>query len=69
MAATPPSTPFPWEGTAERADRFLFAGIIFSGLYALALLPAVPALIGTHPVLLEIFRGSPSRSSPGCPAR
>ena len=58
MAATPPSTPFPWEGTAERADRFLFAGIIFSGLYALALLPAVPALIGTHPVLLEVFRGS-----------
>jgi len=29
-----------------------------SGIYALALLPAVPSLVGTHPVLLEMFRGS-----------
>jgi membrane protein DedA with SNARE-associated domain len=34
------------------------AGIAFSGLYGLLLLPAVPALVGTHPVLLELFRGS-----------
>jgi membrane protein DedA with SNARE-associated domain len=34
------------------------AGIALSGAYALLLLPAVPALVGTHPLLLELFRGS-----------
>jgi membrane-associated protein len=34
------------------------AGIAFSGLYGLLLLPAVPSLVGTHPLLLELFRGS-----------
>lgn len=32
--------------------------IAFSGAYGLLLLPAVPSLVGTHPVLLELFRGS-----------
>jgi membrane-associated protein len=36
----------------------IMAGIAFSGLYWLLLLPAVPSLIGTHPLLLEIVRGS-----------
>jgi len=34
------------------------AAIAFSGLYGLLLLPAVPSLVGTHPLLLELFRGS-----------
>jgi membrane-associated protein len=34
------------------------AGIVFSGAYALLLLPAVPSLVGTHPLALELFRGS-----------
>jgi membrane-associated protein len=34
------------------------AGIAISGLYGLLLLPAVPSLVGTHPLLLELFRGS-----------
>jgi membrane-associated protein len=34
------------------------AGIVFSGAYGLLLLPAVPSLVGTHPLLLELFRGS-----------
>jgi membrane-associated protein len=36
----------------------IMAGIAFSGLYGLLLLPAVPTLVGTHPLLLELFRGS-----------
>jgi membrane-associated protein len=47
-----------WEGRGERADRVLIAGLAVSGLYALALLPAVPALVGSHPLLLELLRGS-----------
>jgi membrane protein DedA with SNARE-associated domain len=50
----------PWEGRAERADLICLAGIAFSGIYGLALLPLVPSLVGTHPLLLEIFRGSMS---------
>src|SRR6476620_3077431 len=34
------------------------AGIAFSGLYWLLLLPATPTLVGTHPLLLELLRGS-----------
>jgi membrane protein DedA with SNARE-associated domain len=34
------------------------AGIAISGLYWLLLLPATPTLVGTHPLLLEIVRGS-----------
>jgi membrane-associated protein len=32
--------------------------IAFSGAYGLLLLPLVPSLVGTHPLLLELFRGS-----------
>jgi membrane protein DedA with SNARE-associated domain len=50
--------PLPWDGRPERADVVLMALIAFSGAYGLLLLPAVPSLVGTHPVLLELFRGS-----------
>lgn len=48
----------PWEGRAQRADRVVMAALIVSGLYSLALLPVAPSLIGSHPLLLEILRGS-----------
>jgi membrane-associated protein len=50
--------PLPWTGEAERADRILIAGIILSGLLPLVLLPAIPALVSSHPALLELVRGS-----------
>lgn len=52
------SRDLPWDGRAERADLICMAGIVISGLYGLLLLPAVPSLVGTHPLLLELFRGS-----------
>jgi membrane-associated protein len=50
----------PWDGRAERADRIVVAGIAFSALYGLLLLPLVPSLVGSHPALLELLRGSMS---------
>lgn len=48
----------PWGQTAGRADKViaLLLGIYFA--YSLALWPLVPALIGSHPLLLEILSGS-----------
>jgi membrane-associated protein len=48
----------PWEGTPRRVDVLCWGGITLSGIYALALLPLVPSLLGTNPVLLEFLRGS-----------
>jgi len=48
----------PWDGRPERADLIILAGITASGLYALILLPLVPSLVGSHPLLLELIRGS-----------
>jgi membrane protein DedA with SNARE-associated domain len=56
--ATPRNAAVPWDGKPERLDVFLLAAISLSGIYALALLPLVPTLIGTHPVALELLRGS-----------
>jgi membrane-associated protein len=56
MSQPRPTTP--WEGRAERADLIIVAGITASGLYALILLPLVPSLVGSHPALLELLRGS-----------
>ncbi len=56
--AVPRQSAVPWDGRPERLDVFLLAGISLSGIYALALLPLVPSLVGTHPVLLELLRGS-----------
>jgi hypothetical protein len=48
----------PWDNRPERADLLIMGGIVASGLYALLLLPLVPTLVGSHPVLLELLRGS-----------
>ena len=53
----------PWEGKARRVDLLCWGGITLSGIYALALLPLVPSLIGTNPVLLELLRGSTTAMS------
>lgn len=50
--------PLPWGGKAQRADKALLGAIGFSGLYYLALLPLVPVLLATHPLLLAVIRGS-----------
>jgi membrane protein DedA with SNARE-associated domain len=50
----------PWQGAARRVDLLCWAGIIASGLWSLALLPLVPSLLGTNPVLLAALRGSTS---------
>jgi membrane protein DedA with SNARE-associated domain len=48
----------PWEGRAQRTDVILLGLIMVSGVYNLALLPLTPSLVGSHPVLLELIRGS-----------
>src|SRR5690242_15088775 len=48
----------PWRGGMERADKLILLGFAVSGLYSLALLPLVPALVASHPELLELVRGS-----------
>lgn len=57
-ASAPGGSGLPWEGRAQRADLVCMAGIVLSGAYALLLLPAVPSLVGTHPLALELLRGS-----------
>jgi membrane-associated protein len=48
----------PWQGRPQRADLIIVSGIVASGIYALVLLPFVPALVGSHPALLELIKGS-----------
>jgi membrane-associated protein len=48
----------PWIGEAQREDKILIGGIVLSGLYYLALLPLVPMLVASHPLLLAVVRGS-----------
>jgi membrane-associated protein len=50
--------PLPWPGRGERADWIILAGIALSALVPLLLLPLVPALVTSHPALLELIRGS-----------
>jgi membrane-associated protein len=57
-AAKPRESAVPWDGRPERLDIFLLGMIMLSGIYNLVLLPATPSLVGTHPVLLELIRGS-----------
>jgi membrane protein DedA with SNARE-associated domain len=62
-AAAPrnPAPQLPWgDRTPERTDRFLIGAFVLSGLYLLALIPLTPVLVGNHPVLLELFKGSMS---------
>lgn len=48
----------PWGETAVRADTAIALLIGLYVAYSLALWPLVPALIGSHPLLLEILSGS-----------
>jgi membrane-associated protein len=57
-ATKPPQPGLPWAGRPQRADLICWFGIALSGLYALALIPIRPLLIGHHPVLLELLTGS-----------
>jgi membrane-associated protein len=50
--------PLPWRGRAERADRIIVALVALSALLQFALWPLVPALVASHPALLELIRGS-----------
>ena len=48
----------PWGETAARADTAIALLIALCVAYSLALWPLVPALIGSHPLLLEVVSGS-----------
>ena len=48
----------PWPGRAERADKTIVAAFALAGIMQLALLPLIPALVASHPALLELIRGS-----------
>ena len=50
--------PTPWGDTAERADTMIAVLLGLYVAYSLALWPLVPALIGSHPLLLEVVGGS-----------
>jgi membrane-associated protein len=50
--------PMPWGEGGGRADTTIALLIALYGAYSLALLPLVPALLGSHPLMLEIISGS-----------
>jgi membrane-associated protein len=50
--------PTPWGHRTGRADTLLALLLGLYAVYSLALWPLVPALIGSHPLLLEIVSGS-----------
>ena len=54
----PRQAQMPWGETAGRADTAIALLIGLYVAYSLALWPLVPALIGSHPLLLEILGGS-----------
>ena len=54
----PGRVPLPWGEGAGRADTTIALLMVAYGAYSLALWPLVPALIGSHPFLLEIIAGS-----------
>lgn len=57
-------------GRPRWADVACVGGIVASGVYYLAVIPAIPSLLGTHPVLLEALSGSlPSQVVAGAFAR
>ena len=49
----------------RRAEIACVTGIAFKTVFALALLPLTPSLLGTDPVLLEALRGSTSALASG----
>jgi len=54
----PRRAPTPWGDSAERADTVLAVLIGLFVAFSFALWPLVPALIGSHPLLLEMLTGS-----------
>jgi membrane protein DedA with SNARE-associated domain len=48
----------PWKGRPAREDKILLAAFAASGIVPLATLLLVPALVSSHPALLELLRGS-----------
>ena len=62
MTTTAPSGDDVTRGAARRrrAEIACVAGIAVKSIFAVALLPLTPSLLGTHPVLLEALRGSTS---------
>src|SRR5947209_8607643 len=62
MSATvPPAGGVPPNRTRRRAAEIACViGIVAKSVFALVLLPTTPALLGTHPVVLEALRGSTS---------
>jgi membrane-associated protein len=56
--AEPRRVPAPWGETAGPADKAIALLLGLYLAYSLALWPLVPALIGSHPLLLEILSGS-----------
>jgi membrane protein DedA with SNARE-associated domain len=60
----------PWEGRPERADLVCAGAILFCVAYSIALIPAIPQLVGRHPVLLSLLSGSvPAQVASGALAR
>lgn len=50
----------PWQGRPRVRDLCCVAAIAVSAVYAVAAIPLTPALISTHPVLLELLTGGNS---------
>ncbi len=50
----------PWHGRPRARDVCCGIAIVVSAVYAVATIPLTPALIATHPVLLELLTGSNS---------
>lgn len=48
----------PWLGQPRAADLICFAAIVLSVGYGFVMIPLTPALIASHPVLLEMLTGS-----------
>jgi membrane-associated protein len=61
----PPGDEVPPGVGRRRAEIVCVSAIIAKSIFALALLPLVPSLIGTNPVLLEALRGSTSAMASG----
>jgi len=61
----PPVDEVPPAATRRVAQVACVAGIAAKTVFALALLPLVPSMLGTHPVLLEALRGSTSALASG----
>jgi membrane protein DedA with SNARE-associated domain len=62
----PPADQVPPTGAGRRkAEIVCLTGIALKTVFALALLPLTPSLLGTDPVLLEALRGSTSAMASG----